>query len=283
MRKIIIPTDFSENAFNSLKYAAELFKYEQSEFILLHAYSEEIYNSSVDVTEESLNDLKEKVNKSSIENLEKIRQDILKFRPNPKHTFKIQSSFGHLVDEVNNLINLENADITVMGTRGRTNNSDLVFGSNTVQVMKYVQCPVLCIPEFYKFKSFQKILFPTNFQIPYQRRELKLLAEIARKLCADIHLLYISKFSVSTMRQRENQAFLKEVFQQIKVEFHNQESLHKEEAINNFIEIMKIDLLVMVNSRQSYLESILSPSTIVKIGLDPKIPFLVLQNFNRTN
>ncbi len=85
------------------------------------------------------------------------------------------------------------------------------------------------------------------------------------------------------MRQKENQEFLREAFEQIKVEFHNQESVHKEEAINNLIEMLKIDLLVMVNSRQTYLESILAPSTIVKIGLNPKIPFLVLQNFYRTN
>lgn len=32
MQKTGIPTDFSANAFNALRYAAELFKYEQCEF-----------------------------------------------------------------------------------------------------------------------------------------------------------------------------------------------------------------------------------------------------------
>ncbi|HER39641.1 MAG TPA: universal stress protein, partial [Salinimicrobium catena] len=45
MRKIIIPTDFSENAFNALKFAAELFKYERSDFFILHAYADEVYNT----------------------------------------------------------------------------------------------------------------------------------------------------------------------------------------------------------------------------------------------
>lgn len=281
MRKIIFPSDFSDNAFNALKYATQLFKYEQSEFILLHSYSDEVYSSSVDFTEDSLKTYKSQVAKSSTKNLENIKLEILKYSPNPKHTYRTISSFGLLVDEVNQLVNEENADIVVMGTRGRTNNSDLTFGSNTIQVIKYVQCPVFCIPLLFEFKSFQKVLFPTNYLIPYQRRELKLLSEMARKFCAEINFLYISEFSVNTMRQKENQAFLKDAFQEVKVAFHNRFSQDKEEVINNLIEMWNIDLLVMVNSRQTYLESILAPSTIEKIGLNPKIPFLVLQNFNR--
>lgn len=282
MRKVIIPSDFSENAFNALMYATELFKYEQSEFMLLHTYSEEIYNTSQPLEGEALAQIKLKVQTSSSNKLENIRTDIIEKFANPKHSFKTFSGPGHLVDEVNDLITKENADLVVMGTRGKTNNSNLTFGSNTLQVVKYVQCPVLCIPEFYLFKSPQKILFPTNYMLPYQRRELKLVSEIAREFCTEIHLLYISKFPISTLRQKENQAFIKEAFPKIKLEFHDHYSFHKETVINEFIEKFKIDILVMVNSRQTYLESILSPSTVDKIGLKPKIPFLVLQNFHRT-
>ena len=37
MRKVVVPTDFSENAFNALKYACQIFKYERSEIFILHA------------------------------------------------------------------------------------------------------------------------------------------------------------------------------------------------------------------------------------------------------
>lgn len=281
MRKIVVPTDFSENAFNALRYASELFKYEQSEFFLLHAFAEEIYRSEKDLTENALKQLKEEVLEASTGQLEKIRKEITERSPNPKHTYKLVSSFGLLVDEVNDLINKENADVAVMGTRGKTNDRKKTFGSNTLQVIKYVQSPVLCIPENFDFGSPQHILFPTNFLLPYQRRELKLVAEIARKFCAKIHLLHISKFPLSSLRQKENKLFLKDAFQEIKLESHNRDAFSKEEAINKFIDQNNIDLLVMVNSRQTYLETILAPSTIDKISLNPKVPFLVLQNFSR--
>lgn len=281
MRKVVIPSDFSENAFNALLYATELFKYEQSEFMLLHSFSEEIYNDSYPTEGEALAQKRLEVNKSSAGKLENIRTDIIERFSNPKHSFKTYSCPGLLVDEVNDLVTKENADLVVMGTRGKTNNRNLTFGSNTLQVVKYVQCPVLCIPQFYLFKSPQKILFPTNYMLPYQRRELKLVSEIAREFCSEIHLLYISKFPITTLRQKENQVFIKEAFPLIKLAFHDQYSFHKETVINEFIEKFNIDILVMVNSRHTYLESILSPSTVDKIGLAPKIPFLVLQNFHR--
>ena len=43
MRNILIPTDFSANAMNALKYASELFKYDKSRFFIMHAYQDEIF------------------------------------------------------------------------------------------------------------------------------------------------------------------------------------------------------------------------------------------------
>ena len=48
MRKILIPTDFSENALNAIKYALELFKYERSEFIIMHAFADEVYAEGIE-------------------------------------------------------------------------------------------------------------------------------------------------------------------------------------------------------------------------------------------
>ena len=40
-------------------------------------------------------------------------------------------------------------------------------------------------------------------------------------------------------------------------------------------------MLVMINTRRSYLENVLYTSTIQKMGLQVQIPFLVLQNLPR--
>ena len=76
MKKIVIPTDFSDNAFNALKYAVELFEFEESEFFLLHAYADEVYNHKALVTQHFLEELKISTLKNSNDTLENIMDRI---------------------------------------------------------------------------------------------------------------------------------------------------------------------------------------------------------------
>lgn len=281
MRKIVIPSDFSENAFNALKFAVELFKNERSEFYILHAYADEVYMNEGVLTQEFLDEFKATTKQNSDKELEKICEQITAEFHNPRHRFHTISAFGLLVDEVNDLAERENADIIVTSTRGKSNDRKITFGSNTLQIIKYVQCPVLSIPESYTFSDLKKILFPTNYLLPYQRRELKLVGELARSFCSEVHMLYVSKFPIDSFRQKDNQQAIEEQFYDVKIQYHQVSDKEKTEAILETIDTLEIDLLILVNSRHSYLENVLYKSTLDKIGLHPKIPFLVLQNFHR--
>ena len=159
MRKVVVPTDFSENAFNALKYACQIFKYERSEIFILHAYADEVYQQDTIVKRSFLNEIKEVTYQKSENCLKEVLARIKEYSPNPKHKFKTISAFGTLTDEINDLVNDENVDIVVMGTRGETNDRKITFGSNTLQVLKYVQCPVLAIPESYSYHQPKEALF----------------------------------------------------------------------------------------------------------------------------
>ncbi|AXT58157.1 universal stress protein [Aquimarina sp. AD1] len=281
MRKILIPTDFSENAMNAIKYATELFKYEKSEFFIFHAYADEVYDSNELVSRETLEKLKEQTHKNSDNQLEKILSTLLTISPNPRHEYKILSIFGTLVDEANDLVDRENIDILIMGTKGKTDDRDITFGSNTLQVLKYVKSPVLVIPENYKYQQPKNILFPTDYMLPYKRRELKLLSTLSKSFRSSINFLYVSKYKKLSIRQEDNKVFIRECLPDAEIFFHTIDDKDVTTATNQFIEKNEINMLVMVNSRHSYLECVLHQSTIDQIGLHIKIPFLTMQNLQR--
>lgn len=283
MRKIVIPSDFSPNAFNALKYAVELFKEEVCEFYLLHAFAEEVYNDEDAITAETIEEVKANLREKYERRLKEKVDKILKHSKNPDHKFHTVAPFGYLIDEINELVNKVKADLVIMGTRGKTNNSQLTFGSNTLQVIKYVQSPVLSIPENYKFKPLENILFPTNFMLPYQPTELKLAADIGRSFNAEIHMLYISKFDLESLRQKENLKLIQEHFDEEKFHIHRVDGNDRAGVITKQEEHLNIDLLVMVNTRYTYLEDILFETTIDKVSLYPRIPFMILQNLHRDN
>lgn len=281
MRKVLVPTDFSENAFNALKYACQVFKYEKCEFFILHAFADEVYRKAVTMDAESVEDLKEETLQKTKKSLAKVVKQLADFSPNPKHKVKSLAVFGDLVDEVNELVNEENMDIVVMGTRGATNDRNLSFGSNTLHLLKYVHCPVLAIPEGYEFHPPKEILFPTNYMVPNKRRELKLLCEMTGSFRSTVHLLYIDPITNLSWRQEDNKEFLKNCLKKPKLNFETTLEKDKTVAITKHIEHHAINMLVLVNSRHSYMEDMLYQSTIDKLGLHLKIPFMVLQNVSR--
>ncbi len=281
MRKILIPTDFSENSMNAIKYATELFKYGPTEIYLLHAFADAVYDAKSRLSNVIFEELKQQTLQKSQEALEKIREQILDFSPNPKHNIHTISEFGLLVDSVNDWVEKENIDVVVMGTKGETSDKKMTFGSNTLQVIKYVKCPVLAIPAIFGDLHPKNILFPTDFLLPYKRRELKLVATVAKSFATKINFLHVSKFSSLSLRQLDNKNFLEASFSDNQIYYHQDSGKNVTKAINTFIIENPIDMLVMINTRHSYLEKILYQSTIEKIGLHIDIPFLVLQNLPR--
>ena len=92
MRNILIPTDFSANAMNALKYASELFKYDKSRFFIMHAYQDEIFEDEELIKEETLVKVTKRIADKSQSNLEKVLNEIKKISPNPRHSYAIISA-----------------------------------------------------------------------------------------------------------------------------------------------------------------------------------------------
>jgi nucleotide-binding universal stress UspA family protein len=281
MKNILIPTDFSSNAAQAISYALQLFKCDRTHFYFLHAYADEVYGPFKKTDTASFENQKESIRKNTNEKLDTLVDEIREQQHNPKHQYQAYPTFDALVDGINDFVNDKDIDLIIMGTKGKTADKAIAFGSHTVQVFKYVKCPVLAIPDGYEYRPPKKILFPTAYMLPYKRRELKLLDTLAARIKSQIHSLYISDFEDLSHRQLDNRKFLEESLPNAILTFTRTSVKNKAEAIMDYISENNMDLLVMVNSRHSFFEDMLYRSTIDKIGLNPILPFLVMQNLPR--
>ncbi|MUU79688.1 universal stress protein [Winogradskyella endarachnes] len=281
MLSILLPTDFSENSLNAINYALEFFKYQKVQFYFMHAYRNEFYDHNELVSREVFDSVLEKVQTNSKSNLEKLLKKVNKSTPNPRYIYHSISANNSLVEEANELTEKHNIDLIVMGTKGKSNERHIIFGSQTFQVLKYVDCPVLAIPSNYKNTQPKQILFPTDYLIPYKRRELKLLSVLAKSYRSEINVVYISTSNKLSIRQEDNKAFIKDALIVNKVNFSITNSKKVAESITAHIENNSIDMLTMVNTQHSFLEDMLFPSTIDKVSFGLEIPLLAMQNTTR--
>jgi nucleotide-binding universal stress UspA family protein len=280
MKTIILPTDFSENAFNAITYAMELFKDEKCRFYLLNTYTPAIYESEYILHSPGQIGLGDVYQSLSMDNLDDLKKKLETRFKNPKHTLITHSVFNLLVDEVIHLAGKENVDMIIMGTQGATGAKEIFLGSHTVHVIKKAPCPVLAIPAGYTFEKPKAILFPTDYEVDYQHTELSVLMEIAKAHRSAIHVLHISSGFELTEKQERNKSTLTDMFADFQCRFHDLPSQEIIDGINGFKSRSKVDLLAMIQNKHTFLERLFVEPVIKKIGFHVTIPFLVMPHPN---
>lgn len=281
MRIIIHPTDFSENAFNALSCAFQYFKYEKARFVIVHACGYQHDHLTKSTAGNNAEQYKQQEFQEAEKQLAQLLKRIHSIGPSPQYSFETTAVLGYLVEVVNELVDKENADLVVMGTQGKTTDRKIALGSNTIQVLKFVKSPVLGIPLEYTYERPACIVFPSNLMMPFHKRELKLLSRLTDSYRSVIHLLYIANYDMLSARQLEIKAFWESRFRESEISYSRSDEGNHAAIIKDYVAQHHINLLVMVNSSYSFLESVIQTSTVDEIGLSLKIPFLILQNTPR--
>lgn len=277
MKKILLPTDFSENALNAIDYALQLFKDEKCAFFILNAYTPMIYNYEYQLNaDQYMMEAVDMVKKNSEEKLDELVITLKKKHNSTKHKFRTLSSFNILSDEVIKLTNLYDLDLIIMGTKGASKDREILFGSNTIHVIKKAECPVVAIPQNFDFEAPKEILFPTDYKIDYQLKVLKPIIEIANMYNPRVNVLHIFYGDELSEEQKQNKLKLDDYFSNTAHLFYNVSNQNITDAIKKFQLRAKINLLVMMNNRQSIYEKLFSKSAINQIALHLNIPLMVI-------
>lgn len=276
MKKILIPTDFSENAYGAMCYAAQLYAETECTFFLLHSYTPAIYQSEYLLHSPGQIGLGDIYRIDSEDNLKLFREKIVSAFRNPKHRFEIHSAFSVLTEAIDDMVEEEKIDLIIMGTQGATGAKEIFLGSNTVHAIKRAKCPVLVIPFPFGFKTPHKILFPTDYGLDYNRDHLKELLLIADLQMATIEVMHISQNYDSDPEEKVNKNKLKQLLSGRTHHFHEMPDQEILEAINDFQVNNDINFLAMIRNKHSFWENLFSKPVIDQIGFHTQIPFLVV-------
>ncbi len=278
MLVVLLPTDFSENARNAAYFASQLFKYRRARFYLIHA-AEARLPVAADSPEEAYLPGRENAQLKSLE--EALDRDFTSLSEklyNPRHTFEKRLMQTSLKEGLNPLVRELEADIVVMGTQGCKARAERSFGSRTLRALKSLDCPVLALPFHYAYQPPRRIVFATDFRVPFKRRELKLLCEVAGSYRSQIELLYVSDTEVLDPLQQDNKQFLEQALHKAHIAFAAVPGRERAETILDYLSRQAAQLLVMVNTGHGLIDRFLVQFTLDYLGLHVTIPFLVMQN-----
>ncbi|MDW8848862.1 universal stress protein [Flavobacterium sp. MMLR14_040] len=274
MKKILLPTDFSDAATNAFVHALEFAKIVNAELILLHTFEIPVYDSqffpeNYATIYSSIEFAKFEMFKDEIPKLRAIAAE----RNLGDIVLKHRLMDGDLLFNLKNAVEEDQIDFVIMGTTGISDWTKFFLGSNTSSVISGVDVPVLCVPVDAKFKKIKTIGFTTRYR-EKDKKELKKVLKIAKKTNAKVKSLYVktsnSDVTDVTVKEWERE------FAGENIEFLVLPSDEVKETILDFILYKDIDILTTIKHKRSFFESIFESSFSKKITKEVSVPVLIM-------
>ncbi|MFD0796316.1 universal stress protein [Maribacter chungangensis] len=279
MKRVLIPTDFSDNAWNAVQYALALFKEEACTFYLLNTYTPAIAHSRFMATSFEDGVLTNAAHECSKNGLAKVLKRITDTHVNNKHKFETISSFSLLIDEVLETVSEHNIDLVLLGTKGASGLEEVFMGSNTVRIIKAVKdCPVLAIPQNFDYIKPTEIAFATDFNRFYTISELKPVIDLAKSFDAVVRIVHVQyELKALTELQQFNLSMLRKYLGDVEHYVHTVSELNSvSKTLEKFAEELDIHLLAMLQYQHSYMERLTREPVVKRIAFHTNTPLLVI-------
>lgn len=276
MKNVLIPTDFSDNSLNAIRYALDYFASIPVNFYILHVNSVETVHTiqglknSIEIGEMQTIQSPSSLLKEVVETCR--ISDI-----NPDHNFFAVEEELNLVEAIRKQVAEREIDYILMGTKGKTKTNPSELGSNTCEVITKVKCSILVVPSNARFKDVKNIAFLTDYHNIYRNKIITTLSNNLELHNAPLRVLHIKSNNLGlNSEQTDNKGFLHYFFREKKHSFHFLENKQLDIGIQNFVETWDISLIAIVAKNLNFIERLLMRPVAKIVSYDSNLPFLVI-------
>ncbi|WP_281847582.1 universal stress protein [Olleya namhaensis] len=276
MKNILLLTDFSNASKNAIHYAIKILEKQEINFHLVYIHKASAFVSA-DLMSNATENLYANIIKSPKDDLEDFANQLKSVYKNSNHKFLQHIDYDVFTDAVNQLVELQSIDLIVMGTNGVTGADEVVFGSNTLNVIRKVVCPTLIIPENYEFIKPKQVLIPLDEKDQLSNKRLRYILDIVNKDEAIYHILRITDSDNNTCQDSDTKT-LKQLFTTSDYVYHNITNVPMHHVVDTYLQTNDIDFEVFIIQKLSFLERLFSGSPITKHSKIASVPLFILHD-----
>ena len=284
MKHILLPTDFSKNAWNAIEYALNLYTDQECTFHVFNVYNQPASGPYTGITSAKA---REAIYHAQVENskagLEDVMQAIHDKFNNPKHTFTSLSKYEMFATAVIDVVKTLHIDCIVMGTKGASTFKEMTLGSNTASLIGVVNCPIIAVPKQKNYVTIKEIGLSTDLDLTFTAHGLDPLLRVATANKSKVSILHImDRDKQLTAKQHEALEVLNSILNPLQSDFFTLTDIGVSSGVHAFVESRKLDMLCVIAKEQDFLKRILNQSYSKSISNHSNVPLLILniKNFN---
>ncbi|MFC2126340.1 universal stress protein [Bacteroidota bacterium] len=199
MKKILVPTDFSEQAGFALDFAIQIANSGIAEIILLTVVDypggmSSVWGGGVNViggAEPPMENVDEIFANNLIEKAKEDLDSIVNSKKVSGVTIIPKVQIGNPYISISEEIEDSHIDLVIIGSKGSAGLEEILIGSNTEKVVRHAKCPVLTIKRQRNIEEIEDIVFASNFEGD-QSFVVNELKKIQKLLMGKLHLVKIN-------------------------------------------------------------------------------------------
>lgn len=184
IKKILLPTDFSETGMLALEQAVKMARLLKAQLYLLHVVEAVGYTYSSYETEAVMEDIKDTYTAVSAR-LNKLAHEISK-----KNGIQVtvMMGTGRPSSGIKDAVKENDIDLIIMGTHGAKGFEEYFIGSNAHKVVNLAPCPVITIQKNVNKSGFKNIVMPIDNSL-YSRQKVNYVTLLASLYNSQVHIL----------------------------------------------------------------------------------------------
>lgn len=262
-KKIIVPTDFSENALFAAKYACQLAIDKGYHVHLVHCY-----NSDTSIFDEKIN------NKEEITPLLKGDFIMTEWKDSlcleyPEISLEGECTKGLVSEIIPKIAVSPNYSLIIMGSNGLEKEDSPLFGSTTNQIASSSHIPVIAVPYHSAIAPLKKAAILTNFKDDELDSLKDFVALLGTPHELDIIHVYQNSDDVNQVTEKIKNWSIKiqEITPTIKlntilqpINYSSELEDTIAEVVNNTIEDNKYNIVIVTKTRKSFFDKLFSRS-----------------------
>lgn len=277
MKNILLLTDFTPKSDNAHHFAFQFFKGQDCTFHLLSI--QKVWDFTMDDLmaanpKSSVDVALLKDNRSDLTTQLQTYKSIFK---DSTFTFESHVDYDVFTDAVTQAVQNYNIDIIVCGTDGNSGILEAIFSSHTLRIINKVNCPVLVIPEHYKYQELEHIQYLLDYDDTFESCGKQLFDEVITRYSPKVS---VHRLTFALEMQPESCDAESEVIQQlypeVSLHYHVITSDDPIKELNAFVKEEGIQLQILSARRQTFLERFFSHSHLSKIVNSTEVPLLIL-------
>ena len=241
MKRILVPTDFSENAEHALKVAAQIARDTNGEIFLVHML--EIPSQMADAVSggAAIPEIALFINKAHEKLEEVLTRDYLE-GVKVSEAVKLESAFEGIIQSSKKY----DIDLVVMGSHGTSGFQELLIGSTTEKIVRTSEAPVLVIKHDTNNFQTDRFVFASDFSKEVKKPFEKIIA-FANIFGSHLDLVMINtpnSFKTSHAAQKIMKDFVAD-FSITNYSLHIYNDTNIETGVLNFASSVNADLIGM--------------------------------------